>query len=114
MIVDQKDYKPMGVSECIQNLALTDDEHGRLKGRMKAWDQKLKVCEGRMFLQEKEGSVEHRKAKAKTSDEYEKLLGEFESESVEFHILDSQRNTWNTIIEVYRTQQANKRMGNIT
>lgn len=103
----------LSVSECLQQLAITADRFGQVKGLLKACHEYIKVVEAQQFLLA-EGSSEMRKAKARSSPEYIKKVEQLEELAIEEAILCAKRATWDLHVEVWRSQNANRRMGNIT
>ena len=103
----------MGVTECLNNLALSDKRHGELKGRVKAWDHRLKTQKALLKLQANAPSNNAKEDEALASNTYQSLVNEYENDCAEFYVLEAERATWALTVEVWRTQQANKRHGNI-
>ncbi len=103
----------ISVTECLQQLSITASRYGEVSGLLKACHEYIKVVEAQQFLLA-EGSSEIRKAKARSSPEYIKKVEQLEELAVEEAILRARRATWDLHVEVWRSQNANRRMGNIT
>lgn len=99
-------------TECLEYLISTDEEYGRLRGEHEALDYLLKVAEATGY-KAAIGTQEQRKACGRTSEEYERLVKRFEEVAVEFHTTGAKRKTCELVIEVWRSQNANRRVGNV-
>ena len=100
------------VSEQLEYLVNTDEVFGQLRGRVKALEYRMKVAEAVGYM-ESEGTQEMRKAQARCSDKYKAMLDEYQQACIEMHTIEARRNTAALQIEVWRSQQANRRSGNI-
>lgn len=101
------------VSEQLEYLVSTDELYGFARGKIKALEHLLKVEKSVQFL-EAEGPVAEREAKAMASDRYKALVDEFKQTVIDAETIGARRKTAELQIEVWRTQQANRRQGNIT
>lgn len=90
----------------------TDAEYGALKGLVDGLTYRLKVIEAQGYL-DAEGTQEQRKAAARTTAQYKLLAEELENSEIEFHVIGAKRKTCELHIEVWRSQNANRRQGNI-
>lgn len=100
------------VFECLRYLAETDDECGRLRGVVRGLEQKLKICKAMQFLKA-EGAAGIREQIAIASDEYRLLAQEYQDAYTELQTIETKRETRIIHIEVWRSQNANRRQGNI-
>ena len=101
------------VTECLTNLSSTDDEHGRLKGYIKGLEHRMKACKAVEFMKAEGKNNVEKESKALNSDEYVKMVDEYENACIDFHTIDARRTTWELHVAVYQTQSANKRQGNV-
>ena len=91
----------------------TDDLHGRLKGSIKGYEHRLKALKASLKRQSALTSDCAREDEALAHPDYQALLKEYEGMCIDFHTIDARRQTWALTIEVWRSQNANKRQGNI-
>lgn len=103
----------ISVSESLQYLANTDDDFGKLKGVMKGLEYRLKVCKAQEFLKQEAGSAAEREQRAYASDAYRALVKEYEDAVIDYETVAARRETRILTIEVWRSQNANRRQGNI-
>lgn len=101
------------LEKSLQFLIDTDKEHGELRGYQKALEKKEKIILANESLKAKGSSMAENKAIAESSEEYKKHIEEYETTCQEFFIIDARRATAEKIIDVWRTQNANQRRGNI-
>ena len=90
----------------------TDAIYGALKGLVDGLSYRLKIAEAQGYLNA-EGTQEQRKATARTTKQYKLLAEELENSEIEFHTVGAKRKTCELHIEVWRSQNANRRQGNI-
>lgn len=102
----------MKVSEALNTLITTDIKYGASRGRLKSLEYLLKVAEAQEYLAAT-GTVDERKSKARTSPDYLSRIREYEDCVIETETLAAERKTAELVIEVWRTQEASKRQGNI-
>ena len=102
----------IGCSDALEYLLETDERFGQLRGVLAGLEHRLKTCEAIGYLQAS-GSAETRKAIARQTTEYRELAGEIEDITAELHTIAAKRKTRELVIEVWRSQNANKRAGNI-
>jgi hypothetical protein len=103
----------ISVTESIQYLAETDDAFGQMKGRMKGLEYRLKVCKAQEFLKSSASSAGVKEQEAYASDAYQALVKEYEDAVIDYETVAARRETRVLTIEVWRSQNANKRQGNI-
>jgi len=102
------------VTDCLDYLLSTDDEFGVLKGRMKALEHRLKVAKAEAFLDaEGKGTDKQKESLAYTSEVYRQKVEEYENVCIEMETIAAKRKSRELTIEVWRSQNANKRQGNI-
>ena len=103
----------MRVSEALDYLAKTDEQLGQLKGTAKYLAEfKVKKIKGEQFLRNT-GTKDERESKAFNSPEYEAVMNEKKGVDIELETIVAKRKTCELTIEVWRSQNANKRQGNI-
>ncbi len=108
-----QESEKLSVTDCINNLSLTDKRHGVLKGRLRVWEHRLKVKKSQLKRASSEKSDTAKETHALSDPEYERMVKEYNDEAIDFFILDTKRETWITTIEVWRSQNANRRQGNV-
>jgi len=100
------------VQEAVDYLLKTNGEHARIKAEYNAKSALTKTVLGFRFNDE-EGTVEKKKAKSYTSAEYQSHIEALKVLEIELHTMYNKRDTYNTIIDLYRTECANSRRPNI-
>ncbi len=102
------------VSDCLDYLLSTDEEYGELRGRVKGLEHTLKVVKAQAFLEAKgEGTNQEREAKAYTSEDYRRTREVYENAVIEMETIAAKRKSRELTIEVWRSQNANRRQGNV-
>lgn len=102
----------MRVSEALEYLASTDEEYGRLRGVVKGLEYRLKVSEAIGYLGAS-GTQDERKSRARASDEYKRLVTDYEAVCIDAETIGAKRKTAELTIEVWRSQNANKRQAGV-
>ena len=102
----------MRVTEALEYLAETDEKYGRLKGSTAALEYIIKVAEAEGFI-EADGPQGERQAKARSSEKYKKAVEDYRDVRTDMEIIGAKRKTAELTIEVWRSQNANRRQGNI-
>jgi len=92
------------VERAIYYLRDSAPEYGRLKGRARALAFRLKVTESDEFLQVQGGSVEHRKAVARSSNSYKNLVEEYENTEIEALTIEAKRESCLQLISYYQSR----------
>lgn len=105
--------KLIRVSDCLHYLAETDEAFGQLKGVMKALEYRLKVCKAQEFLKSQASAAGVKEQEAYASDAYQSLVKEYEEAVIDYETVAAKRETRALTIEVWRSQNANRRQGNI-
>ena len=103
----------MKVSEALEYLESTDDKLGQLKASAKYYDYKVKQVKAAQYLSHTQGAVADKEAKALISPEVKDAYREKRDVEAEMETIIAKRKTAELHIEVYRTQAANRRQGNI-
>jgi len=88
------------------------DEYGAACGLAKFLDHKRRVVRGQIFLTS-EGTVAQREAIAESSAEYLEVITQLQNAETDKQILATKFKAAELTIEVWRTQAANVRKGNI-
>ena len=96
------------VEAALQTLTDTDETFGILYARKDAGKEKIKLLKARAFLNAK-GSVAERNATADCDPDVIKAIDDWENHLAEFKIADNKRNQALTIIDVWRSINANQR-----
>ena len=98
------------MEKALRYLAETDEEIAEAEGELLRSTKLCEMVRDRIFLGAT-GSVEARKATAGCSAEVAKLEEEVVTATVRFRHLRAKRDTEKNVIEVWRTYQANRRLG---
>lgn len=96
--------------KAIHYLHDTDDEAAIAKVDVQKFKDEIEAREDAVFLR-LEGSVEKRKAMARTDPETVKARNDYYSVLLKFERLFNKRKTAERIIELWRTVSSNKRAG---
>jgi len=94
-------------------LAETDSPASELKTDVERKHWIMKKVESAIYLRS-EGTVENRKAYAKTSQEVEQATNDWLDALAASEATVNKRKTESLITEIYRTESANRRAGGIT
>lgn len=103
---------PEEVERSLRYLSQTDEPFGRAIARHERLTAELKVAKGFALLKA-EGTVPVKEAKAYTSPEYRAKVEEIEECKADLEIMRAKRKRAELNVEVWRTESANARRGNI-
>ena len=98
------------LEKALTYLAETDEPLAEAKGDILRLENLIKRVNYRLFLSA-EGSVEARKAHAGKSEETAKLEEELVNATVRYEGLRAKRETEATVVEVWRSLNASRRLG---
>jgi len=98
--------------KALEYLIGTDKEIAQLKGQMLVKEQLCKIARASVFKSEG-GSVEMRKAAAELHSSTAQADSEFIIATEAFETMRNRRSTAATIIDMFRTEEASRRQGNI-
>lgn len=96
--------------KAIRYLAGTDDETAEAKVECKRLEDQVKAVEDAIFLR-LEGSVELRKATARTNVEAVNVRNQYYTALLKYEKLVNHRNTEERVTELWRTVASNRRHG---
>lgn len=99
--------------KALQYLIDTDEKAAKARAYMLGLMKQESTIVGSLILQLK-GTVAEKEAGAKTSHEYKCWREDYENAVADFEIYKNRRHTAELIIEVWRSEGANRRQGNIT
>lgn len=105
--------KLIKVTDCIHYLSQTDEAFGQMKGVMKALEYRLKVCKAQEFLKSQASAANMKEQEAYASEAYQNLVKEYEGAVIDYETVAAKRETRILTVEVWRSQNANRRQGNI-
>jgi hypothetical protein len=91
------------VEKALEYLRDSSKEYGKWKSRVEALDYRIKTAEGIAYL-EAEGTQEHRKSQARCSEEYLKLVDEFEEAVYHATTIASYRKAAELKCSVFQTE----------
>ena len=100
------------VEQALAKLAKTDEQYGELRGTCDGLEYRIKIAEAQGYLNAT-GTQDERKACARTSEAYRDLTAEYEATKTDYHILQAERKREELVIDVWRSQNATHRRGNI-
>lgn len=106
MISDEK------LQKALHYLATTDETCAMARGLMVGLEKQEKTILG-VEYGSATGTVGDRDAAARTSDQYREWREKYETAVVDYEILRNKRNTASVIVEVWRSENANRRSGNL-
>ena len=101
------------ITDVLSLLVNTDESHARAKAKVKYLDHKVKVVKAQQFLAHTEGTQQTKESKAISSAEYRVICKEYEEAVYESEILSAKRKHAELKIEIWRTEQANRRAGQV-
>ncbi len=102
------------VEKAMHFLAETDLEFATWRGMVLRTEYMADVAESMVYKSIQEGSVEDRKRTAKIAPETQKAMSEHFEAVVKFESLKARRAREVLVVEIWRTLQANRRVGNVT
>lgn len=106
MIGDEK------VTKALKYLAETDEPCAKARAYMEGLKDLEKTILGEVFLDEG-GTIAERDAKARTSAEYHEWRDNCEQARTDYYTMANKRKTAELIVEVWRSENANRRRGNV-
>ncbi len=105
-------WSEANIERALIELRDTDEEYGRLKGKVLGMSKNEKVLFGAEYL-ETEGTVDERKSAAYNSTAYKEWLSEYQDAETDLNILMAKRNTKIAFIEAWRSIYSGRKRGNI-
>lgn len=106
MITDEK------LSDALGFLSESDEKAAELHTQAERMDYRSKMIRDEVFLHS-EGTVAERTARAGCSPEYRSAVVDYLSALEESKAIQNKRNTASLIVDIWRTEQANRRQGQI-
>ena len=100
------------VSEALTFLSSTDESAAKAKSYFMGLGEQCKTIHAIEFLKH-EGPIEERKSQAYASWDYRQHLVKLEQANLDYETLRNKRLTAELKIEVWRSENANRRRGNI-
>ncbi len=103
------------VESAVEYLAKTDKTHAELKAKLNSLNELRKSVKAFEYIQAMESGVTQGRAEqeAYSSEKYKEHLGLISKAEIEFQTVQNRRVTAIQMIELYRTQSANQRRGNL-
>jgi len=96
----------------LKYLAETDEPCAKAKSLMKSLEHALKTVEATEFLRS-DGTQEAKKSSARASQAYRDMIDKIHEATLDYETMNNKRKTAEMCIEVFRSQNANMRKGNI-
>lgn len=100
------------VEKALKYLGETDEPHAIAKGKIKQLEALRKNIFGLLF-QEQTGGVKERESKAYASIEYADYCKNVYEYEYEYQLLSNKRERAKITIDVWRSENANRRTGNL-
>lgn len=100
------------LTKSLKYLAETDEPCAKAKALLTGLEEQLKTVFGMAFLSAA-GTVDERKSRAYVSEAYKDHLKKIEDATLEFELMRNKRITESTVIECWRSMNANRRVGNV-
>ena len=101
------------VTECLQYLAETDEKFGQLKASVKYFaEYETKRVKALAFVEAEGKTIPLKEANSMLDERVSKVYLEKEEVETEMEIMAAKRKTAELRIDVWRSQNANKRAGN--
>ena len=101
------------VEKALNYLADTDTKYGEAVGRVAGLEHRIKAAKAMEFLAADVKTVAEKEAISVSSVAVQKLTNEYENAVAERETMRAKRKRAELVIEVYRTQQANQRVGHV-
>ena len=98
------------VENALAFISENSEAHAKAKARVKGLEHRFKVAEAEGFKEAK-GNIEERKAAARTTEAYLKLVAEHDGAWYDFQVLDTDMEYAKLVFEAWRTDSANLRGG---
>lgn len=95
--------------KALRYLASTDEQLGELVGLVKGLEHRMKTEKAIAFLQSGQKSVAAKEAEALASDNYLAMLQTYEEAVTDMETVKAKRKTRELGIEVWRSQNSNRR-----
>ncbi|MEW8119893.1 MAG: hypothetical protein AB2792_22250 [Candidatus Thiodiazotropha sp.] len=93
-------------------LAETDEEAAKARAYMIGLEKNEKTIIGIEYLKT-QGTVPERDARARKSEAYEQWKSDYENAVADYELYRNKRHTEELIVEVWRSENANRRRGNV-
>lgn len=109
------------IAEALTMLSVTDSTVAGFKAAMKAKEYQRQTMKSLAYLEAEQDairsgerwSVAKKEAVAMQSEKYQKWCKDFEDAVADYEILNNERNTAILKVEIWRSEQANRRRGNV-
>lgn len=100
------------LEQALTRLAQTDEAHADAKMEMLRAESAAEAVKDAVYLTET-GNIEERKAKSRTSPQYQDAQNRFFEATRKFTSLSNKRRHEELIVDCFRTLEASRRRGNI-
>ena len=100
------------LEKVLKYLAETDESYAHARHVVDSMKYKIKVIESQGFMKAT-GTMAERGAASKTTKEYIEAIEEMDNANLDKEIMGAKRETGRLIIEIWRSENANRRQGNI-
>jgi hypothetical protein len=99
------------IESAIKYLTSTDESHAKARANLSALQELRKTMWA--FCRPDKGTQDDKDAAARTHVDYTEHIEKIKAAEIEFHTLHNKRKRAELMVELYRTQSANQRRGNI-
>ena len=100
--------------QAIKFLATTDEQAATAKAYLQELEKKEKTIIGLQILESKAKTNPEKEAEARNSEAYKQWQKDYHDAVYNFELVRNKRNTEALIIEIWRSENANRRVGNVT
>lgn len=102
------------ISKSLKYLAETDEPAAKAKSYMLGLEEQIKSIKGILFVQLPQGmTVAEKDARVYAHEEYQNHIKKYEGAVHDFETMKNKRDTEVLIVEVWRSENANRRKGNV-
>jgi len=109
-MTEQKEINP---ERALHYLASTDDDFAKARAMVKYLEHKRKTIKAEAYLRATGNTINERESYAYTCKEMRDFLEEYKDAVYDEQILASKRKSAELAIEVWRSKNANRRVGNV-
>ena len=100
------------VEKALDYLVKTDEEAAMARALMSFIEDKKKTVKATEMLKH-DGAISSREMEALASGAYKEVLEEYKAAVYDYELLRNRRKSAELVVEVWRTESANQRKGNI-
>ncbi len=110
-MADMRYVNEKGVDESLHLLIDTAEEYAQVRAAVRAYQYTLKTIESEKFLQVEKGSIEFKKAQARSSQDFKDAVENYREMEERYGELEERRETARLIISLYQSRLKAQTMG---